>query len=203
MRDSQAALTETLRRLDTLLQQAGKERDDVLNLEALSYESGIPPEAVTTLLQGDSVPEDDFGARIRSRITHLRETRRRPDGTRFTYSEIGEHFGSSGAAISALINGGGRSGPLAATQAGIESFFFGTPNGFLSAETAPALDAALQSVLRDLERADESSKDALFGFDDVRGVALRRAQGLPEHSWKVLQATLKALLEQDEMEGDL
>ncbi|MEU1535357.1 XRE family transcriptional regulator [Streptomyces fagopyri] len=202
MRDSQANLTETLRRLETLLQKTGKDRDDVVNVETLSYESGIPPEAVTALLRGESVPEEDFGARIRRRITHLRETRRRSDGNRYSYNEIGEHFGSSGAAISAIVNSGGRSGPLAATQAGIESFFFGTPNGFLSAESGPALDAALQPVLRELERGDEDGRDALFGFDDVRGVALRRAQGLPEHSWKVLNATLKALLEQDEQEDD-
>ncbi|MET8289460.1 XRE family transcriptional regulator [Streptomyces sp. NPDC005132] len=202
MRDSQAALTETLRRLDALLQKAGKDRSDVVDVEALSYESGVPPEVVTVLLRGESVPEEAFGTRIRSRITHLRETRRRPDGNRYSYNEIGEHFGSSGAAISAIVNSGGRSGPLAATQAGIESFFFGTPNGFLSAETAPALDTALQPVLRELERADDSGQDGLFGFDDVRGGALRRAQGLPEHSWKVLNATLKALLEQDELEDD-
>ncbi|MER5664990.1 hypothetical protein [Streptomyces mirabilis] len=40
---------------------------------------------------------------------------------------------------------------MASTQAGIETFFFGQPNGWLSAEPQASLDNALQSVLHGLE----------------------------------------------------
>jgi transcriptional regulator with XRE-family HTH domain len=180
----------------------GRSREDVLRVDKLAQETTLPPDVVAALLNGKDVPEEDVGSRIRGRLLRLRETRLRPDGKRYSYSEIGESFGSSGAAISAIVNGSSRNGPLAATQAGIEKFFFGRANGFLSAEAAPTLDAALQSVLKDLEReATERRSAPLSEFDDVRGIALRQARDLPEEQWNVLRATLSALLQLDDNEG--
>ncbi|MEH0424708.1 XRE family transcriptional regulator [Streptomyces sp. B21-083] len=198
MRDPRAALTETLRRIDTCLQQVGKSRDDVLNTDELARETGIPLASVAALLAHQEVPEEEFSDRIRNRILHLRETRRRPDGSAFSYSEIGESFGSSGAAISAIVHSKGKNGPLAVTQAGIEKFFFGQANGFLSAEAVPALNAALQPVLERLEHETDPLAEVVSGYRDVRGVALRQARDLPEGQWKVLRATLEALLEVDD-----
>jgi hypothetical protein len=199
VRDPRSALTETLRCIDALLQEAGKSRDDVLDADDLAKKTGIPVTVVAALLAGRSVAEEEFGARVRYRILHLMETRRREDGSRHTYSEIGESFGSSGAAISAIVNSKGKNGPLAHTQAGIEKFFFGHANGFLSAEAVPALNAALQPVLEQLEDNTDPLAETLSKYDDVRGFALR-ARRLPEARWRVLNATLEALLELDEDE---
>ncbi|MEU5191764.1 hypothetical protein AB0G83_32195 [Streptomyces klenkii] len=202
MKDPDAALAETLRRIDALLGRSGKTRDDALSVDDLAREAGISPLTVLALLECQHVSEEGVGERIRRRILHLRETHRRPNGSRYSYSEIGESFGSSGAAISAIVNGQSKSGPLAATQAGIEKFFFGQANGFLSAEAVPALNMALQSVLRRLEREADPLAEILSSYGDVRGVALRQARDLPEERWNVLNATLKALLELDESEEE-
>ncbi|MFJ8200897.1 XRE family transcriptional regulator [Streptomyces sp. NPDC096152] len=201
MRPPHAALTETLRRVDALLLKSGRTRSEVLDADRLSWETGVPAPVVAALLGGQDVPEEGFGERIRTRILHLRRTHRRPDGSRYSYSEIGASFGASGAAISAIVNGRSKCGPLAATQAGIEKFFFGQANGFLSAEAVPALNAALQPVLGRLEHETDPLAEALSRYDDVRGVALRQARDLPEERWNVLNATLKALLELDVKEG--
>ncbi|MFE2581400.1 hypothetical protein [Streptomyces sp. NPDC059378] len=203
MRDPRAALAETLHSIDRFLQETGRSRDDVLDVEALSGETGIPPEVVRRLLDGEDVPEEEFGVRIRDRIQHLRKTHLREDGAPHSLSAIGESFGSSGAAISAILNGQGR-GPLAATQAGIEKFFFGRATGFLSLEAVPALDAALQSVIKPLkEDAHPGVVEVPSSRNDVRSIALRQARDLPEERWHVLSATLKALMDLDEtIEGD-
>ncbi len=198
MRDPRAALTDTLLRIEACLRMAGRTRDDELKVNELARETGIPPADVAALLDHQEVPEEEFSDRLRNRILHLRETRRRPDGTAFSLSEIGESFGSSGAAISAIIKGKGKNGPLAATSAGIEKFFFGSPNGFLSAEAVPALNAALQPVLKRLEHETDPLAKMVSGHRDVRGVALRQARDLPEGQWKVLHATLEALLKVDD-----
>ncbi|MGW3308320.1 XRE family transcriptional regulator [Streptomyces sp. NPDC001073] len=201
MRDPRAALAETLDSIDRLRLKMGRSREDVLNVNELAQETTLSPDVVAALLNGQEVSEEAVGSRIRARLLHLRETHRRSDGKRYSYSEIGESFGSSGAAISAIVNGSSRNGPLAATQAGIEKFFFGRANGFLSAEAAPTLDAALQPVLKALERdISETRSTPLSEFDDVRGIALRHARDLPEEQWNVLNATLEALLRLDDNE---
>lgn len=206
MRAPRAALATTLSRIDGLLLDLGRTRGDVLDIGGLHRETGVPPDVITGLLRGEEVAEEPFGDRVRHRIRHLRDTRRRPDGTRPSYQEIATSFGLSGAAISAIVRSSAQGGPLAATQAGIETYFFGRPNGFLSVEAVPALDAALQPVLRRLRlearsaagRTPASGAAWLSDHDDVRGVALRRAHALPEKQWRVLNAALTALLEQEQ-----
>ncbi|MFD0319352.1 hypothetical protein [Streptomyces flavalbus] len=50
--------------------------------------------------------------------------------------------------------------------------------------------------------ADPLATAVLAGYSDVRGVALRKAGRLPPERWKVLNATLEALLELDDSEED-
>lgn len=211
MRDPRVALAATLSRIDGLLSDLGQTRGDVLDIDQLHRETGVAPDVIDRLLRGEEVAEEPFGDRVRYRIQHLRDTRRRPDGARPSYQEIAKSFGLSGAAISAIIKSSAQSGPLAATQAGIETYFFGRPNGFLSVEAVPALDAALQPILQRLQREAQlaagrrSEPEAawLSDYDDVRGVALRQAHALPEKQWRVLNAALTALLEQEnESEGE-
>ncbi|WP_326844476.1 hypothetical protein OHB33_40655 (plasmid) [Streptomyces sp. NBC_01558] len=212
MRDPHRVLAETLRRLDSLLAKDGRTRDEALDTMKLSEESGVPQDVIQALLEGEEAPAEDITERIVSRMVHLRETRLRADGRRHSYDEIASSFGASRASLSNLVNSrkkapveavtGARpsrlGGPLASTQAGVERFFFGEPNGWLSAEPASALNEALQRVLKALP-ATAGEQDA-----EPRAVALRTAAALPDEKWKLLQGVIETLERQarDELGHD-
>lgn len=94
------------------------------------------------------------------------------------------------ARVNALV-GEGIGGPLASTQAGIEKFFFGQPNGWLSAEPESALNAALLPVLDDLRAASEPASPS-----SRRAVTLRSAADLPDDKWERLESVINALVRQ-------
>ncbi|MEU8909580.1 hypothetical protein [Streptomyces mirabilis] len=234
MRETRPALAETLSRIGSLIGD-GRSRDDVLDVEQLSNESGVPRDVVRMLLDGEEPPAEDITDRIVRRIVHLRETRLRPDGTRHSYDEIAASYGASRASLSNLVNSRRKTpspqtpspqmpsrqalsrqglseqvpseqvlseqvlseqvlseqvpsqqtgerrparsgGPLASTQAGIETFFFGQPNGWLSAEPQTSLDNALQSVLHGLEREAADPMARLRGTHGLRELAARAPQ---------------------------
>ncbi|MFF1742117.1 hypothetical protein [Streptomyces mirabilis] len=209
MRETRRALAETLSRIDSLIGD-GQSRDDVLDVEHLSNESGVPRDVVRMLLDGEEPPAEDITDRIVRRIVHLRETRLRPDGTRHSYDEIAASYGASRASLSNLVNSRRKTpspqtpsrqalsqqvpseqvpsqqtgerrparsgGPLASTQAGIETFFFGQPNGWLSAEPQASLDNALQSVLHGLEGEAADPMARLRGTHGLRQLAARAPQ---------------------------
>ncbi|MFJ8025123.1 hypothetical protein [Streptomyces sp. NPDC096311] len=209
MRETRRALAETLRRIGSLIGD-GQSRDDVLDVEQLSNESGVPRDVVRMLLDGEEPPAEDITDRIVRRIVHLRETRLRPDGTRHSYDEIAASYGASRASLSNLVNSRRKTpssrmpsrqslsqqlpseqvswqqtgerrparsgGPLASTQAGIETFFFGQPNGWLSAEPQASLDNALQSVLRGLEGEAADPMARLRSTHGLRELAARAPQ---------------------------
>lgn len=103
MRETRPALAETLSRIGSLIGD-GRSRDDVLDVEQLSNESGVPRDVVRMLLDGEEPPAEDITDRIVRRIVHLRETRLRPDGTRHSYDEIAASYGASRASLSNLVN---------------------------------------------------------------------------------------------------
>ncbi|MET7780439.1 hypothetical protein ABZT28_32670 [Streptomyces sp. NPDC005388] len=209
MRETRRALAETLSRIGSLIGD-GQSRDDVLDVEQLSNESGVPRDVVRMLLDGEESPAEDITDRIVRRIVHLRETRLRPDGTRHSYDEIAASYGASRASLSNLVNSRRKTpspqtpsrralsqqvpservpsqqtgerrparsgGPLASTQAGIETFFFGQPNGWLSAEPQASLDNALQSVLHGLEGEAADPMARLRSTHGLRELAARAPQ---------------------------
>ncbi|MET7977546.1 hypothetical protein ABZW44_31930 [Streptomyces mirabilis] len=214
MRETRRALAETLSRIGSLIGD-GRSRDDVLDVEQLSNESGVPRDVVRMLLDGEEPPAEDVTDRIVRRIVHLRETRLRPDGTRHSYDEIAASYGASRASLSNLVNSRRKTpspqtpssqtpsrqalsqqvpsehvpsqqtgerrparsgGPLASTQAGIETFFFGQPNGWLSAEPQASLDNALQSVLHGLEGEAADPMARLRSTHGLRELAARAPQ---------------------------
>lgn len=214
MRETRRALAETLSRIGSLIGD-GQSRDDVLDVERLSNETGVPRDVVRMLLDGEEPPAEDITDRIVRRIVHLRETRLRPDGTRHSYDEIAASYGASRASLSNLVNSRRKTppphmpsrqalspqvpseqvpseqalsqqtgerrparsgGPLASTQAGIETFFFGQPNGWLSAEPHASLDNALQSVLRGLEGEADDPMARLRSTHGLRELAARAPQ---------------------------
>ncbi|MFE2968578.1 hypothetical protein ACFXKC_33880 [Streptomyces sp. NPDC059340] len=204
MRETRRALAETLGRIDSLIGD-GRSRDDVLDVEQLSNESGVPRDVVRMLLNGEEPPAEDITDRIVRRIVHLRETRLRPDGTRHSYDEIAASYGASRASLSNLVNSRRKTpspqtsspqmsarqppsqqtverrparsgGPLASTQAGIETFFFGQPNGWLSADPQASLNHALQPILHGLEGQAADPMARLRGTHGLRELAARAPQ---------------------------
>ncbi|MET9667632.1 XRE family transcriptional regulator [Streptomyces sp. NPDC006475] len=195
MSDSRAALTETLRTIHAIVDEAGLRREDVLDVAALSFETGIPEETVTALLNGESVEEVELGERVSQRFRFLRETRPRPgDGKEFSLPEIAASFGASRQSLTPLAKGTGKPGLQHAFS--IEKFF-GVPTGFLTTEAVPALDRALQSVLKDLRELHPLT--ALMASHDVKEIALRsgKLKGLSDDSRRLLWETLDALFERD------
>lgn len=65
---------------------------------------------------------------------------------------------------------------MASTQAGIETFFFGQPNGWLSAEPRASLDNALQPILHGLERQAADPMARLRSTHGLRELAARAPQ---------------------------
>ncbi|MGW4512254.1 hypothetical protein ACWEO4_09700 [Streptomyces sp. NPDC004393] len=207
MRDPRQSLAETLRDIDSLLSD-GKSRDDVLDVQQLSVNCGVPQDVVEMLLHGRHAPAENITDRLIRRIAHLRETRRRPDGSRHSYDEIASSFGATRASLSNLVNGrrspretvqpardvrrrtSRSGGPLASTQAGVERFFFGEPNGWLSAEPESALNEALQPVLEGLRAAVDSD------CGGSRATALRTAAALPDDEWELVERFINTLVRQ-------
>ncbi|WP_329529518.1 hypothetical protein [Streptomyces sp. NBC_01462] len=204
MRDPRRALAETLSQIDTLLGE-GVSREDALCVPELSAESGVPQDVVKALLDGQEAPPEDITDRIISRIVHLRETRRRPDGSQHSYEEIALSFGASRASLKTLVSRqrkaaaaeldagprGRASGPLASTTAGVEKFFFGEPSGWLSAEPESALNDALQGVVAKLRAAARGEP-----YIAPRESAMRTAAALPDDKWELVQGLIEALEKQ-------
>lgn len=214
MREPRHVLAETLSHIDSLLGE-GQSREDALDVQQLSIDSGVPQDVVKVLLNGQLAPAEDITDRIIRRIAHLRETRRRPDGSRHSYDEIASSFGATRASLSNLVNSrtkpkkkaptadsGQRQprsgGPLASTQAGVERFFFGAPNGWLSAEPESALNEALQPVLATLRAAADPDAST-----NRRAVALRTAATLPDDEWQLVERFINTLVRQVREERDL
>ncbi|RSS78366.1 hypothetical protein [Streptomyces sp. WAC06614] len=165
-------LTATVRRIDSLLDRMGLDREDVLRVEGeggLSYASGVAPETVRELLRGERPaevvpPEDAVEARHRlvvERILFLRATRLRTaaDGSRRTYSlaEIAAGAGTSAQWLDKMIRTG--KAPNLDHTAGIAAFF-GERIEFLVDEPAEALHRVLREIHKDLlertvERQDQ------------------------------------------------
>ncbi|WP_328930060.1 hypothetical protein OG429_39510 [Streptomyces sp. NBC_00190] len=191
------ALAVTLREIDALLGDE-RSRDEVIDLDKLSIDSGEAREVVAHLLADQELKPERIGERIVRRLEFLRESRRRPDGTKPSYEDIAASYGATRASLSRLVNrmknaqdttqdASHASSPRADTQAGIETYFFGEPNGWLSRDPATALNDALRPLLAELRAA---AGQAGYG---PRTVALRTAAGLPPEQWKLLEGLISTL----------
>ncbi|GGX11193.1 XRE family transcriptional regulator [Streptomyces chartreusis] len=177
MRDAHASLAELRERLEELTGRPGG-LADVLDVAELSYATGMPAETVVALLAGRSVPETNLDERVRQRLDFLRETRRRPDGKRYSLDELAKIAGTSRQWLSEWR----RSGLPSLEHADRIRRHFDLPAGFFTADEAEALHAALQPVLGELEaKADPLAPLRTPGF-------YRLARRAPHMSPRKLQA---------------
>ncbi|MFI5682269.1 XRE family transcriptional regulator [Streptomyces sp. NPDC051636] len=146
MSDAYAPLADVLERLGELTGRPGR-LPEVLDVGDLSYRTGIPAEVVCRLLSGGSVPEAGLAERVRQRLDFVRETRRRPDGKRYSLGELARIAGTSRQWLSEWR----KSGMPSLEHADRLRRFFGLPAGFFTADEPEALHEALQPVLQGLE----------------------------------------------------
>ncbi|MFH8342545.1 hypothetical protein [Streptomyces sp. AM6-12] len=198
-------LPETLRRLDALIRQEGLERSEFLDARRLALRTALPEHVVGTLLRGGQPPVETVNERVRSRIKALADDRLARAGRRMSdlAGSISRQLGVS--AFWARQVCAGDKVPSVELLHGLVDFF-GIEGGeaFFTAPADEALNRELRSMLaaRSAPGGRAALPAAAPGRDDVRGFALRQARELPEERWNVLNATLKALLELDDQEGD-
>ncbi|WP_051576436.1 hypothetical protein [Streptomyces sp. Tu 6176] len=207
----------TLERLRSLVQERDAAHPDPLDPEALAAGTALPEATVRTLLDGGEPPADTVNERVRTRIKALADARLQRTGTRMSdlAGDISRQLGVS--AFWARQVCSGEKVPSVELLHGLVGFF-GVEGGeaFFTAPAPEALNRALLPVLTALRPARSAAgpsadpsvdplsdppAGALSRYGDVRGVALRQAHGLPPERWHVLNATLKALLELDDAEG--
>ncbi|MFJ6516161.1 helix-turn-helix domain-containing protein [Streptomyces sp. NPDC091406] len=129
-----------------LLSQAGMDDDD-LDIDAVTYATGIAQDKVKAVLRGQELGPEELDAPLPERLAFLRETRRRDDGERYTYDQLAERAHVSKALISALFSGARNPGvPVAGA---LEDFFRVEPR-FLTLSGRRALARALKPIEQSL-----------------------------------------------------
>ncbi|MFF9085175.1 XRE family transcriptional regulator [Streptomyces sp. NPDC014991] len=146
MSDAYASLAEVLERLGELTGRPGR-LSEVLDVTGLSYRTGIPAGTVVELLHGGQVSEPCLAQRVRQRLDFIRETRRRPDGKRYSLDELARIAGTSRQWLSEWR----KSGMPSLEHADRLRRFFCLPAGFFTADEPEALHEALRPVLQSLE----------------------------------------------------
>ncbi|MFF0592126.1 XRE family transcriptional regulator [Streptomyces antibioticus] len=177
MSHAHGSLAAARERLEELTDSRGR-LAEALDVGDLSYRTGIPAGTVAALLAGEDVPETALGARVRQRLDFVRETRRRPDGKRYSLDELARIAGTSRQWLSEWRTHGLPS----LEHADRIRRHFDLPAGFFTADDAEALHAALQPVLRELEaKTDPLAPLRTPGF-------YRLARRAPHMSPRKLQA---------------
>ncbi|WP_030744743.1 helix-turn-helix transcriptional regulator [Streptomyces sp. NRRL S-31] len=146
MSDAYAALADVLDRLGELTGRPGR-LPEALDVAGLSYRTGVPVGVVVDLLSGGRATETSLAERVRRRLDFIRETRRRPDGKRYSLDELARIAGTSRQWLSEWR----KSGMPSLEHADRLRRFFGLPAGFFTADEPEALHEALQPVLQSLE----------------------------------------------------
>lgn len=205
--DPAPSLPQTLERLDGLVRRLGVQRSEVLDVRDLATRTALPEDCVRALLRGDPVPEDTVNERVRARIKVLADAYLARTGKRMSdlAGRMERDLGISGVWARSICTG--KKVPSVELLHELVRFFkVEGGEGFFTDPAPEALNRALLSVLASLQPVPAEQSDSpmtvLAGDGDVRGLALRQARELSPERWRVLNATLKALLELDEGEEE-
>ncbi|QOV40240.1 hypothetical protein IM697_18640 [Streptomyces ferrugineus] len=202
---------ETLRRLETLIREQNLDRSAILNPRDLAAKSALPEHTVRCLLRGKNPPADTVNDRVQARIKALSDAHLARTGKPMSDLAGSLHRQLGISAFWARQVCSGEKTPSVELLHGLVEFFGVKGNGlaFFTAPAPEALNRVLLDILAKHQPASERTESvpdplapAQESFDDVRSVRLRQARDLPPEHWKVLNATLTALLSLDEHEGD-
>lgn len=202
----------TLQRLEAIIEEQGLSRSRVLNPKELSTRTALPEPTVRALLRGKLPPSDTVNERVRARIKYLADAYLARSGKPMAELAGSIHRELGVSPFWARQVCSGEKMPSVELLHGLVGYF-AVPEGeaFFTAPAPEALNRALQPVLTCLERehqqtereaSDEPPAHSWQQHEDVRSIALRQAQHLPQEQWNVLNATLKALLEIDDKEDE-
>ncbi|MCX5103462.1 hypothetical protein [Streptomyces sp. NBC_00439] len=140
------ALAAVVASIDQLLQSLGMDRS-VIDLQRLSYETGIPVEQIPALFDGHVPEPENAQETFRRRLVFLRGSRLKLSGKQLTLDEIGEGSGISHGQVAYLLKG--QRSPGVAAVSGLETYF-GVVPGFFTATERQALHRALQPIQEQL-----------------------------------------------------
>ncbi|NUV61580.1 hypothetical protein G6W55_18065 [Streptomyces sp. CAI-85] len=199
-------MSATVERLQTLIQERGIDPAELLDPARLADRTALSEDTVRALLQGGEPPSDTVNDRVRTRIKTLADAHLDRTGERMSdlAGSISQQLGVS--AFWARKVCSGEKVPSVELLHGLVDFF-GVAGGeaFFTAPAPEALNQALLPLLAAAQPTPDGPRGAgdplvevLWGYDDVRGIALRQARDLPPERWNVLSATLKALLDLDD-----
>ncbi|MFB8773840.1 hypothetical protein [Streptomyces broussonetiae] len=201
----------TLERLDALMGERGIDRSELLDPRELAASTALPQRTIRALLRGDEPPDDTVNERVRERIQALADAHMKRTGHRMSdlVASISRQLGVSAYWARQVCSG--QKTPSVEFLHGLVSFFrVEGGEAFFTAPASEALNRVLMPLVTALQSSsgtadiavDSPSAALLSRYGDVRGVALRKAERLPPERWKVLNATLEALLELDDSEED-
>ncbi|MEU9598575.1 hypothetical protein AB0E06_17410 [Streptomyces sp. NPDC048109] len=195
---SPSPLSETLRRLDRVVQEEGV-RTKLLDAAELACRTALPVSTVRSLLQGGTPPDDSVNDRVRTRIAALAEAEMAATGKRMSdlASDISERLGVSGYWARQVCDG--KKVPSVELLHGLVEYF-GVEEGeaFFTAPAADALNRVLLPVLHGLEEPENDPVLALMDRYGVRSADLRARGSLTrEQLERLLEGVLRSVVPPD------
>ncbi|MCM1943443.1 hypothetical protein NC239_35170 [Streptomyces sp. G3] len=195
---SPSPLSETLRRLDRVVQEEGV-RTKLLDAAELACRTALPVSTVRSLLQGGTPPDDSVNDRVRTRIAALAEAEMAATGKRMSdlASDVSGRLGVSGYWARQVC--GGKKVPSVELLHGLVEYF-GVEEGeaFFTAPAADALNRVLLPVLHGLEEPENDPVLALMDRYGVRSADLRAHGSLTrEQLERLLEGVLRSVLPPD------
>ncbi|MEU3681492.1 hypothetical protein AB0E99_11295 [Streptomyces sp. NPDC030592] len=195
---SPSPLSETLRRLDRVVQEEGV-RTKLLDAAELARRTALPVATVRSLLQGGTPPDDSVNDRVRTRIAALAEAEMAATGKRMSdlASDISERLGVSGYWARQVCDG--TKVPSVELLHGLVEYF-GVEEGeaFFTASAADALNRVLLPVLHGLEDPENDPVLALMDRYGVRSADLRAHGSLTrEQLERLLEGVLRSVVPPD------
>ncbi|MDL5199607.1 hypothetical protein [Streptomyces sp. ALI-76-A] len=194
-------LPETLQRLEELIREHGLDRSAIFDPQVLAAKTALPESTVRHLLEGSTPPADTVNERVCARMKALSNAYLARTGKRMAdlAAEISARTGVSDVWARSVCDG--KKTPNIQLLHHLVGFFGVDGESFFTVPAEEGLNRALLATLAAHERTADHLVSVFPHRDDIRGIALRQAHDLPEERWKVLNATLEALLEIDDKEG--
>lgn len=203
MPDLPESLPQTLARLDALIARTGADREQLLDVSALSERTALGEDEIRTLLGGGEPPVDRVDDRVRRRVRALHAVCLARSGKRTVdvCKEVAERLSISPEWARQLLLGKKMPNVPDLTEL---AAFFGVEEGvrFFTDPAATVLNRELHRVLEELEGGE--GEEALVEFATRHGVvtlALRgRRMSLTRRKQEALVVMLEGLLGIDEEE---
>lgn len=190
------ALSGTLRRLRTLVEERGLDPSELLDPDGLAEHTALPPATVRALLDGAAPPADSVNDRVRSRVRTLARAHLARTGGRMSdlVSDVSQRLRVS--EVWARLVCDGKKVPSVELLHGLVGFF-GVQGGeaFFTAPADEALDRALLPVLEGLQGPAADPVQALMDRYGVRATDLRRHGSLTrEQVERLLEGVLRSVV---------